>query len=245
MIDELSVLAIIPARGGSKSLPGKNIRDLCGKPLIAWTIDAAHKSRYIDRTILSSDDPNIIEVCQQHGCEVPFIRPAHLASDTASSHAVVVHAAQSVGNYDLIILLQPTSPLRTAADIDAALERFLSAGATNCISVCPASEHPHWMFTSDDRHCLKRYEQGSFGAQRRQDLPQLFIPNGAMYIIQAKLLEQAGSMILEGATAYEMDAADSVDIDNEIDFQLAQILLANRLCKSSARQQSINDSIAN
>jgi N-acylneuraminate cytidylyltransferase len=245
VIDGLSVLAVIPARGGSKGLPGKNILDLGGKPLIAWTIDAAHQSRYIDRTIVSSDDPSIIEVAHQHGCETPFVRPAHLASDTASSHAVMLHAVQSVGSYDLIVLLQPTSPLRRSLDIDNALERLVKSNVDNCISVCRASEHPHWMFTCDEKNQLKRYTQGIPAAHRRQDLPQLFIPNGAIYIIRAGRLEQSKSLILDDSVAYEMNPADSVDIDNEIDMQLAGILLAARLCKSQARPQSLNDNVAN
>ena len=133
MIGDKSVLALIPARGGSKGVPGKNIRPAGGKPLIAWTIEAAKCSRYIDRLILSTDDPAIVAVAKQFGCDVPFMRPAELATDQADSMVVVRHALQAIGErYDYLVLLQPTSPLRIAADIDAAVERCLQSDAPTC-----------------------------------------------------------------------------------------------------------------
>ena len=146
MIEGLSVLGLITARGGSKGVPGKNILPIGGKPLIAWTIDAARGSRYIDRLVLSSDDAAIIDVARRHGCEAPFVRDAELASDTASSIDVVVDAIKRLPGHDIVVLLQPTSPLRTAVDIDATLDRMLRSQAPACVTLRPATEHPYWSF---------------------------------------------------------------------------------------------------
>ena len=227
LIGGLKVLAIIPARGGSKGLPGKNIIDLCGKPLIAWTIEAARHSRYLDRTILSSDDQEIIAVSSDYKCGVPFVRPPELASDTASSLDVVRHAVRCVAGYDLVVLLQPTSPLRTAADIDSALEQLVQTNAQGTVSVCRVSEHPHWMFMRDEHNHLKKFVQ-KVSAHRRQELPELFIPNGAIYIVRADMIEVSTSLILDDALAFEMDTLASIDIDNEIDLQIAKSLMPRR-----------------
>ena len=228
MIGGLSVLAIIPARGGSKGLHGKNIIDFCGKPLIAWTIAAAHQSKYIDRTILSSDDPKIIDVSRRYGCDVPFERPAELATDLATSHGVVLHAIRCVPDYDLIVLLQPTSPLRTAKHIDEALELMIRLQSRNCIAVSEVSEHPSWMFNMTEQGTLEKFEQGIAAAQRRQDLRRLYIPNGAIYIISKNLVEKSKSLILECASAYEMPQALSVDIDSELDLKVAETIMNHR-----------------
>jgi CMP-N,N'-diacetyllegionaminic acid synthase len=224
VIDGMSVLAIIPARGGSKGLPGKNIIDFCGRPLIAWTIEAAKNSRYVDRLILSTDDPGIAEVCRQHDCEVPYMRPQNLATDSASSLEVVIHAIQNLPDYDIILLLQPTSPLRTSTHIDEALAVFVDKKAENCISVTRVSENPHWMFKLDEGLRLRKFVEARSLVQRRQDLEPLYIPNGAIYIIKSELVEKSQSLILDNAVAYEMDSETSVDIDTEIDLQVAKIL---------------------
>ncbi len=124
MIDEKKILAVIPARGGSKGVPRKNIRDLAGKPLIAWTIEAAKKSKYIDRLILSSEDPEIIAVAKSYGCEVPFVRKIELAQDDTPGIEVVLDAVQRCLGYTHVLLLQPTSPFRTHKHIDDLIEKF-------------------------------------------------------------------------------------------------------------------------
>ena len=146
MISSYSVLALIPARGGSKGVPRKNVRDLAGRPMIAWTIEAAHGSRYVDRIVLSSDDEEIIKTARQHGCDVPFVRPPELATDEADSLSVVRHALSMLPeHYDFLVLLQPTSPLRVTADIDGAVERCAETGAAVCVSVCETDKSPYWM----------------------------------------------------------------------------------------------------
>ena len=130
-----SVLAVITARGGSKGVPGKNLRPLAGKPLLSWTVEAALCAKCVTRTIVSTDAPEIADVAVKAGAEAPFLRPAELASDTASSADVVVHALEQCPGYDYVLLLQPTSPLRTADDIDAAFARMLAANGNACVSV--------------------------------------------------------------------------------------------------------------
>jgi N-acylneuraminate cytidylyltransferase len=137
MIEGQSVLAVIPARGGSKGVPRKNLRDVAGRPLIAWTIAAARGSSHIDRLVLSSDDEEIMETARRHGCDVPFRRPAELATDEADSMAVVMHAVETLAErYDYVVLLQPTSPLRASADIDGAIATCLRHMAPSCVTVC-------------------------------------------------------------------------------------------------------------
>ncbi|WP_205451066.1 cytidylyltransferase domain-containing protein [Salinibacter ruber] len=147
MINGQSVLGVILARGGSKGLPRKNIRDLAGKPLIAWTIEAGHESEYLDRLILSSDDEEIMTVAEEHGCEVPFRRPDELAQDDTPSMDALLHALNQVESHDYVVLLQPTSPLRTADDIDATIARCHQNEGMPCVTVTETDKPPQWMFT--------------------------------------------------------------------------------------------------
>src|SRR5687767_5058839 len=181
MIGARRVLAVIVARGGSQGLPGKNILPIAGRPLLAWTIDAARAARSIDRTILSSDDEAIIAAARGCGCEVPFRRPAELATDTATAVDVVLHALDNVSEYDVVVLLQPTSPLRTAADIDAACAQLAASGAPSCVSVCMAEQSPYWMYRLNGSRRLEPLLEAPTGATRRQDLPPVYVLNGAIY----------------------------------------------------------------
>src|SRR5262245_50403921 len=147
MIDSQKILALITARGGSKGLPRKNVLDLAGKPLLAWSVEAARASRYIDRLILSSDDDEIMDVAKQYGCEVPFRRPKDLATDGAPTSPAVVHALDAIGEaFDYVVVLQPTSPLRTAADIDGAIELCHVRRASTCVSMTETSKPSEWMY---------------------------------------------------------------------------------------------------
>ena len=148
MIHGKKVLALIPARGGSKGLPRKNVLLLGGRPLLAWSILAARGSAHVDRIVVSSEDREIIETAREWGAEVPFVRPAELARDETSGMDVVLHALDQAGQgFDYVVLVQPTSPLRTPQDIDACLERCLETGAPACVSVCEPAKSPHWMYT--------------------------------------------------------------------------------------------------
>jgi N-acylneuraminate cytidylyltransferase len=147
MIDGFKVLAIIPARGGSKGIPGKNTRVVAGKPLIAWTAERALGSKYIDRNVLSSDDKKIIEIGRSCGLDAPFIRPGKLSGDKVSAQTVAVHAIKKLPGYDILVLLQPTSPLRSSNDIDTCIQACANNNLNPAISVTIPDKSPYWMFT--------------------------------------------------------------------------------------------------
>tara|TARA_Y100001935_G_scaffold255656_1_gene270588 strand:- start:4187 stop:4885 length:699 start_codon:yes stop_codon:yes gene_type:complete len=216
------VLAVITARGGSKGLPRKNILNLAGLPLIAWTIKSAHESEIISKVILSSDDDEIIEIAQQFDCEVPFKRPPHLATDTASSVEVLNHALKKYPDYDYVILLQPTSPLRTSNDIDAAFELMISSDAKSCVSVCHTSKTPYWMYTLNNERVLEKLLSNPIDIESRQAAPETFELNGALYIIQIDHFNEEQSLIPEKSIAYVMDRSVSIDIDCQLDFDICE-----------------------
>lgn len=213
------VLALITARGGSKGLPRKNVLSAAGRPLIAWTIAAARESSVIDRVVLSSDDDEIMDVAKTWGCEVPFRRPTELASDGASSMDVVAHAVEQLPGYDYLILLQPTSPLRNAADIDAAFALMQKQNASSCVSVCEAGQSPYWMYRLQDDNRLVSLLPPLPGVSRRQDLPPVYVLNGAIYIARIDWLLRKRSLLGEETVAYRMPEERSIDIDNAEDFE--------------------------
>jgi N-acylneuraminate cytidylyltransferase len=223
MIDGKTVLAVIPARGGSKGLPRKNIREAGGKPLIAWTIEVAQDSRYIDRLILSSDDPEIISVARSFGCDAPFVRPAALAQDDTPGIDPVLHAVNVLPGYDYIVLLQPTSPLRNRDDIDGCIEKIVKQQANACVSVAEAEKNPHWMFRIDDAERLHPFIEGEVVA-RRQDLPKVYVLNGAVYVAQCEWLLRNRTFLTAETMAYLMPGARSLDIDTEHDMAVFSLM---------------------
>jgi len=225
MINNHKVLGIIPARGGSKTILRKNLKIMAGKPLIAWTIEEAQKSQYIDRLILSSEDVEIIAVAKEWGCEVPFTRPVELAQDDTPGIEPVIHAINNIGEkYDYITLLQPTSPLRTASDIDDCIHYCCQEEAPVCISVCSVDKNPYWMHTLNDKQRLCPLMPGEKTFERRQDLPPVYAENGAIYVAETDYLLKAKEFITEDTLAYIMPADRSWDIDNEIDFFICALL---------------------
>jgi N-acylneuraminate cytidylyltransferase len=226
MINGKTVLAIIPARGGSKGIPNKNLISLGGKPLIDWTIEAAKQSKYIDRLILSSDSQSIIDHAVSVGCEAPFVRPAELAQDDTPGMAPVLHAIESLDKrYDLVVLLQPTSPLRETIDIDTAIEKCYTSGHA-CVSVTEPDKSPYWMYTlsEDNRmHPLLKSD-----AMRRQDLPKAYALNGAVYVASTAFLLENKSFITDKTVASIMPKLRSADIDDKMDLQWAELLLKKR-----------------
>jgi len=220
MFAKKSVLAIIPARGGSKGVPRKNIREIAGKPLIAWTIASAKKSRYIDRLILSSEDAEIIAVAKKYGCEVPFIRPKQLAKDGTPGVAPVIHAVNSLPcKYDLIVLLQPTSPLRSAEDIDACIKRCAAGGFKSCVTVAEPDKSPFWMFRVAKSGLMRPLLKAPATCHRRQDLPAIYAVNGAVYVAERKWLLKTRSLLDKNTIAVKMPVERSLDIDTELDLQ--------------------------
>ena len=220
MIDGQSVLALITARGGSKGVPGKNILPIGGRPLIQWTIDVARASRHIDRLIVSSDDKAIIDAALRAGCEVPFVRDAALATDEATSMDVVIDAIQRVPGHDIVVLLQPTSPLRITADIDGTLALLQSTDAPCCVSVREADDHPYWTFKRDPTGVLSQFSKPPRGMPlRRQDLPSAWCLNGAVYAARINWLLQQRSFLSAQTVGYPMPAERSLDIDTAADVQ--------------------------
>jgi len=226
MIDGARVLGLIPARGGSKGVPGKNIRHVGGKPLIAWTIEAAHSSKFLDRVVLSSDDPAIISVAQQHNCDVPFVRDPQLAEDSTPTISVVLDALNRCPDYEWIVLLQPTSPLRSGQDIDQAIEHCVALNAPSCASVCLAQESPYWMFTLDQDARLAALIPHQ-GITRRQDLPPVYSLNGAIYVFKSEWIKRERKFVTPETVAYEMPVERSLDVDTESDLLRLQLILGD------------------
>jgi len=220
VIGRRRVLALIPARRGSKGLPGKNILPVNGRPLMTWSIEAARGARYVDRVVLSSEDDAIIALARARGCEVPFRRPEALATDTAAMIDVVLHALDVLPEHDVVVLLQPTSPLRNASDIDAACERFASSGAPSCVSVCPAAQSPYWMFRLGTNDTLSPIIETPVGISRRQDLPLVYVLNGAIYVADVAWLRQSRTFLTRETVAYVMPIDRSLDIDTVLDFEV-------------------------
>jgi len=224
MIDDHSVLGVILARGGSKGIPRKNVRNLAGKPLIAWTIEAGHESDYLDRLILSSDDEEIMEVAEEYGCEVPFRRPAELAKDDTPSMDALLHAMDQIPGYDYVVLLQPTSPLRTAEDIDATVERCYQTGAPACVTITETEEPPHWMYTVSDEQRLEPLLDPEEVVTRRQEAQTTYVLNGAVYVAQANWLREVGDFFTDETCAHVMPRGRSADVDTELDLEWCEFL---------------------
>lgn len=218
-------LYIIPARGGSKGVPRKNIKFLAGKPLIAWTIEEAKKSKFADRIILTSEDAEIIEVAKRYGCEVPFIRPKELAKDDTSGIDTVLHALNHCPGYEYVVLLQPTSPLRTVGDIDSCIQFLLDNNAEACVTVKEVDESPYWMYNKNDQGQLTNLIQQDSPITRRQELPSVYMLNGAVYVASVKFLKQNKSFLAEETRGYVMPNERSFDIDTEMDFWICEELL--------------------
>lgn len=223
MIGDARVLAVIPARGGSKGLARKNLAPFRGRPLIAWTIEAAQASVLIDDVILSSDDAEIIAVAKGLGCAAPFVRGPELSTDEATSLAVVLDALDRTPGYDVVVLLQPTSPLRTAADIDAVLA-LLDDGGETAVSVTDAESHPFLVYRPDADGRLAPYAAPEAGASlRRQDLPPAWSLNGAVYAARVEALRRTRAFVQPGRTrAWPMPRARSADIDTLDDLLAAE-----------------------
>lgn len=219
------VLAIIPARGGSKGVPQKNLRSLGGRPLIEWTIEAAREAACVTRVIVSTDSPQIAEVARAAGADVPFLRPDELATDTSNTLDVVAHAIHSCPDYDVALLLQPTSPLRRSADIDAAFSLMRDTNAESCASVAPVEESPWLMFRISENGRMERVLPPWPGGMRRQDLPPVYTLNGAIYFVMTAAFSRTGQLITAETVAYEMDCEKSIDIDTHSDFERAEAIL--------------------
>lgn len=235
------MLAIIPARGGSKGLPGKNIRDLNGKPLIAYSIEAALHSKYVNRVIVTTDAEEIAEVARKYGAEVPFIRPENLSNDTASAIDVYLHATEFVmketgEKIDKFMVLLPTAPMRTSKHIDDAIDFFKEKQATTLISVKEAETPITWYMNSDDDFRIKNAGFGVGDAvTNRQVNSKYYVPNGAIYILDFDLLKNKRTYYCNNTVGFEMSAEESVDIDTLTEFKFAEMLIKERNQESFLR----------
>jgi N-acylneuraminate cytidylyltransferase/CMP-N,N'-diacetyllegionaminic acid synthase len=233
MYKDKKILAVIPARGGSKGLPRKNIKLFLDRPLIAWTIEATKASKYIDKTIVSTDDQNIAKVSRRYGAEIPFLRPKRLSRDSSSSEDVAIHSIEYFRNkgidFDILILLQPTSPLRKHVDIDNAIKTLFRKKAKAVVSVNEAVHTPLWTNTLPLDGCMKSFLSSKVINKNRQSLPKYFQLNGAIFISFIDNFIRKRSFYVNRTFAYIMPKERSVDIDDIIDFKLAEILLRDSL----------------
>jgi CMP-N-acetylneuraminic acid synthetase len=225
------VIAVIPARGGSKGVPRKNIKPLLGKPLIAWTIDAAQAAKSVGRVIVSTDDHEIAVIARACGAEVPFMRPAEFAMDDTPDLPVLKHALEYVGRdtYKAVVWLRPTAPLRTAGDIDEAVALLTKTGAQSVRSVSATKAHPYWVKTLSG-HFLAPFIPGEDEGKypRRQLLPPAYSLNGAVDVTAVKTLEGWTTLWGTRMAGYIMPPERSIDIDTQGDFVIAEALLKAR-----------------
>ncbi len=224
MYKSKSILGLITARGGSVGIPNKNITMLGGKPLIAWSIDAAKNSSYIDRLVLSSDSKKIIDVAIEFGCEVPFVRPEKLAQDETASMPVILHAIEALKEtYDYLLLLQPTSPFRTSEQIDQIIKYCIDMEAPLMVSVKRSSKHPCQMFRHVEGRLTPFFQDNPI--QRRQDAPAAYEHNGALYCSKTSYLLKHQSYCTTDCRAFIMEGYSNLDIDEPEDLDYAQYLI--------------------
>ncbi|MDF2183722.1 acylneuraminate cytidylyltransferase family protein [Grimontia hollisae] len=229
----MRILAITPARGGSKRLPGKNIKNLNGKPLIQWTIDAALAVEEITYVMVTTDCKTIAEIAKQSGADVPFIRPPELATDTSSSTDVIRHVLDFYKmqgeDFDFVLVLQPTSPVRNADDIRRAIALLKINEADAVVSVCPCEHSPLWANTLPENCSMEDFIRHEVSQLRSQDLPNYYRINGAIYLTRVSRFYQENSLFLSSNIfAYVMDNERSIDIDHELDFLIAETVLKYR-----------------
>ena len=224
----MSLVCLIPARGGSKEIPNKNKKLFCGKPLIQWTIECALSSKKIDRTIVSTDDPEIAEISKQNGAEVPFLRPPKLALDNSPTVETVIHCLENISNVNSLLLLQATSPLRTEEDIEGILAMQRKHSAESIVSINKVSEHPSYMFNLNLGNKLSPFIEEDL-PYRRQDLEEIYILNGAMYFINVDLLIKEKKLINSSSLGYIMPLERSIDIDTQDDWNLAEYIMNKKL----------------
>jgi CMP-N-acetylneuraminic acid synthetase len=228
MYAQKKILCIIPARGGSKRLPGKNLKLLLGVPLISYGIRAAKDSKYVDRVIVSTDDQQIAEVAKEQGAEVPFMRPAELATDSAPVIPALQHAVaelEKLGEkFDFIVLVQPTVPGVLAEDIDAVIEKIEEVGTNSAITVCEIVDRPEWMYRRKEDTKLIPYAPAQ--TTLSQEMEELYRVNGAVYVVKREVLMQENKLIDKSDCASVlMPRERSTDIDTQADFDLAEFLL--------------------
>ena len=224
------VIAIIPARGGSKGLPGKNIKKMNDKPLIWYTINAAKKSKFVDKIIVSTDDEKIAKIAKVYKAEIPFMRPKELARDDSlaiDNYIYTIDRLNKEFKYNIVefIILQPTSPLRTSLDIDNAIQIFMEKEANSVISVSETIHSPLWSKRIDEKGILRNYFDIKIGNKNRQEIEKAYMPNGAIFVFKFSLLKELYSYYSDKTYPYIMPLERSIDIDSKLDFEFAEYLM--------------------
>jgi CMP-N,N'-diacetyllegionaminic acid synthase len=236
MIEGKSVIAVIPARGGSKGLPRKNVKPLLGKPLLAWSIEAAQKSRHVDAVVVSTDDEEIATAARQCSVAVPYLRPSSLATDTATTHDVLMHVLEEEEyrgrRFDYLALLEPTSPLREAQDVDAAIERLVRHPSAKSIVGLAKSEcgHPEFTVVLNEDRLIRSYttSSGEFRELRRQELREAFFFEGTIYVSEVDHLKRAGTFYHASTLGYVVPKWKSYEVDDIFDFFVVEAMLKAR-----------------
>ena len=242
--DEIQIVALIPARGGSKRLPDKNLLKLGGHPLVAWTVSQAMKNKWVSQTVISSDSEQIIFSAQEYGASAPFKRPDSLASDTASTNDVILHAIDQLhlANPDIIVLLQPTSPLRADEDINGALELFLKNDADGVVSVCECEHSPLWSGKLSTNYSFSDFFESAAQTERSQSLPIFHRLNGSIFIFRVGALKKNGGIhYSDNVYGYVMPIERSGDIDTEYDFFISEALLNARRVRIPLPSKPVRD----
>ena len=227
MKTQVKVAAVIPARGGSKGVPGKNLRLVAGKSLLLRAIEHCLESKFVSHVIVSSDDSETLDAAAREGVEA-LERPEALSSDEAKSIDVVYHALNETGAgpFDYVVLVQPTSPLRRAVDIDECAKICIQSRADSCVSVVRADQSPHLMYEKSSDNFLSPFIETDSPLFRRQDLPQLYLANGAVYFASCDWLAKQNGFVSKDTVAYEMPKSRSIDVDDESDLKMADMLLS-------------------
>lgn len=231
----MKILAIIPARGGSKGVPGKNVKLLNGKPLLAYTSEIALQSQQLTEVMVSTEDEPIMEVAKNLGIKVPFVRPLELAQDNTPTIDVIIHALQWYEKqhvfFDAVCLLQVTSPFRTVAFLDKAIEKFVASGCDSLVSVqrVPHEYNPHWTFEVDAEGNLKIATGETEIVPRRQELPNAYHRDGSLYITKTEVLLNEYSLYGKSTAFIESDPDSYVNIDTMQDWEKAEEIGKNKL----------------
>ncbi len=224
----MNIVAVTLTRGGSKRVPRKNVRPLGGKPLIVHTIEAVHEAKGLNRAIVSTDDAEIARVSRQAGAEVPFIRPANLATDDSTSFDALLHAVEWLERdagtpVDVVVLLQPTSPFRRGSHIDQAIDLLSTNNADTVTAISPAKVHPYWAWTMSSDGLVPFFSRNSVEATGK-NLPRAYAENGAIYVARRSVLA-AGSLYGQRVVGFEMTGPEALDIDTEDDLAYAEFIL--------------------
>lgn len=231
MYKSKTFLAIIPARGGSKGLPGKNIKELCGKPLIAWSIESGLKSDYLDEVVVSTDYQNIADIAKDYGANVPFLRPGFLSSDTATSFDTVKHTIDYYKNelnmeFDYIVLLEPTSPLRESHDIDISIEQLFNSSADSIVGISKTEDqNPAFLINKDKNDFITGFQDNDMKVLRRQEIDDVYFFEGTVYVSSINVLLERKTFYHSNTIGYEVPKYKSLEIDDIDDFVMVEALM--------------------